>query len=47
MKGQIIIRLFFEDSSKISATNDLDELQVSVREEIEVKREDWITLLKK
>jgi hypothetical protein len=47
MKGEIIIKLFFEDPSKISATNDLDMLQVSVREEIEVKREDWTTILKK
>jgi hypothetical protein len=47
VKGEIIIKLFFEDPSKISATNDLDMLQVSVREEIEVKREDWTTILKK
>ena len=47
MKGEIIIKLFFEDPSKISATNDLDMLQVSVREEIDVKREDWTTILKK
>jgi hypothetical protein len=47
MKGEIIVRLFFEDPSKISATNDLDILQVTVKEEIDVQREDWMTLLKK
>ncbi len=42
-----MIRLFFEDPSKISVTSDLDIMEATVREEIEVKREDWMTLLKK
>jgi hypothetical protein len=42
-----MVSLFFEDPSKISATNDLDILQVTVTEKIEVKKEGWMTLLKK
>jgi hypothetical protein len=47
MKGQIMVKLFFEDPSKISATNDLDILQVTVSKELKVIREDGMTLLKK
>jgi hypothetical protein len=47
MKGEITIRLFFDDPSKISASNDLDILQVTVKEDIDVQREEWMTLLKK
>jgi hypothetical protein len=47
MKGQIMISLLFEDPSKISATNDLDILQVTVSKELKVNREDGMTLLKK
>ena len=42
----MIIKLNFEDPSKISPSNDPDILLVQVQEEIEVKKDEWMALLK-
>jgi len=45
-RGEIVVKLNYEDPQKISTSSDPDFIQVTLFEDIKVEGEGWITILK-
>jgi hypothetical protein len=46
MKGEITLKLSYNEPQKISALTDSDILQIIIKEEFELKNADWHAILK-